>query len=159
MGDAPAHHSRGLVMAMVDCGFENRPNTLALRGPTLYARIGFDADFQIESGSHPNLPADEFPVLVDTGAGNNAIDTGFAMALDLPIIEQQRIVGVQGVSETNAFLVQMYIPALRHTIYGRFAGVNLNAGGQRHYALLGRTFLRNFTMVYEGWTGSVRIEG
>ena len=145
------------MMALVDCGFENRPNALELRGPTLYARIGFEAGFQPESGSPPNLPADEFPVLVDTGANNNGIDTRFAMALGLPIIEQQRIVGVQGVSETNAFLVQMYIPALRHTIYGRFAGVNLTAGGQRHFALLGRTFLRNFTMVYEGRTGAVRI--
>ena len=59
----------------------------------------------------------------------------------------------------DAFLVQMYIPSLRHTIYGRFAGVNLTGGGQRHYALLGRTFLQNFTMVYEGRTGTVRIGG
>ena len=72
---------------MVDCGFENRPNTLALRGPTLYARIGFDADFQIESGSHPNLPEREFPVLVDTGASMNGIDTRFAMELGLPTNE------------------------------------------------------------------------
>ena len=55
--------------------------------------------------------------------------------------------------------VQMYISALRHKIYGRFAGVNLIGGGQRHCALLGRTFLRNFTMVYEGRTGTVRIGG
>ena len=146
-------------MAVVDCGFGNRPNVLALRGPTLYARFGFDADFRHGNDSHPNLPADEFPVLVDTGANMNGIDTDFAIALGLPVVGQRRIGGVQGVSETNAFLVQMYIPALRHTIYGRFAGVNLTAGGQRHFALLGRTFLRNFTMVYEGRTGVVRIGG
>ena len=65
----------------------------------------------------------------------------------------------QGVSETDAFPVQMYIPALRHTIYEQIAGVNLTGSGQRHYALLGRTFPRNFTMVYEGQTGAVRIGG
>lgn len=75
------------MMALVDCGFENRPNALALRGPTLYARIGFDAGFQIESGSHPNLPDREFPVLVDTGASMNGIDIQLAMDLGLPIIE------------------------------------------------------------------------
>lgn len=52
----------------------------------------------------------------------------------------RRIGGAQGVSETDAFPVRMYIPALRHTIYGRFAGVNLTGGGRRRYALLGRTF-------------------
>ena len=86
------------MMAVVDCGFENRPNALALRGPTLYARIGFEAGFQPEGGSPPNLPAEEFPVLVDTGANNNGIDIRFAMELGLPIIEQQRIVGVQGLA-------------------------------------------------------------
>ena len=146
-------------MAMVDCGFENRPNTLALHGPTLYARIGFDSDFRDESGSPPNLPSNEFPVLVDTGASDNAIDIELAMALDLPIIGRQRIGGVQGVSEANTYLAQIYIPSLRHTIYEQIAGVSLLAGGQRRYALLGRTFLRNFTMVYEGRTGAVRIEG
>ena len=122
------------MMSMVDCGFENRPNALELRGPTLYARIGFEAGFQPESGSHPNLPAEEFPVLVDTGANNNGIDTRFAMEIGLPIIEQQRIVGVQGVSETNAFLVQMYIPALRHTIYGRFAGYITGGEASRYWS-------------------------
>lgn len=47
----------------------------------------------------------------------------------------RRIGGVQGVSGTDAFPVRLYIPVLRHTIYGRFAGVNLTGGGQRHFAL------------------------
>lgn len=159
MGDAPAHRSQGTMMALVDCGFENRPNALALHGPTLYARIGFEAGFQPESGSPSNLPSNEFPVLVDTGASDNAIDIELAMALDLPIIGRQRIGGVQGASEANTYLAQIYIPSLRHTIYEQIAGVSLLAGGQRRYALLGRTFLRNFTMVYEGRTGAVRLDG
>jgi hypothetical protein len=35
--------------------------------------------------------------------------------------------------------------------------VDRAAGGQRHFALLGRTFLRNFTMTYEGRAGVVTI--
>jgi hypothetical protein len=42
-------------------------------------------------------------------------------------------------------------------VYGLFAGVNLAAGGQPHQALIGRTFLRHFTMIYEGRTGTVTI--
>lgn len=43
---------------------------------------------------------------------------------------------------------------------GRIRGakpIDLAAGGQAHLALIGRTFLRNFTMVYEGRTGTVTI--
>jgi hypothetical protein len=38
-----------------------------------------------------------------------------------------------------------------------FAGVHLVTGGQIHWALIGRTFLQHYTMVYEGRTGTVTI--
>lgn len=55
------------------------------------------------------------------------------------------------------YLAQIYITTLGVTVYGRFAGVHLVAGGQPHVALLGRTFLQHFTMTYEGRTGQVTI--
>ena len=42
-------------------------------------------------------------------------------------------------------------------MYGAFSAVNLAAGGQIHKALMGRTFLRAFTMEYSGTTGGVAI--
>jgi hypothetical protein len=54
-------------------------------------------------------------------------------------------------------LVQVHFPALSFTVWGAFAGVHLAAGGQLHKALIGRTFLRYYKMVYEGRTGSVII--
>ncbi len=53
--------------------------------------------------------------------------------------------------------VQVHVPTLGQTAYGTFAAVHLAAGGQVHVALIGRTFLRNFTMIYEGRTGTVTI--
>jgi hypothetical protein len=44
-------------------------------------------------------------------------------------------------------------------MWGEFAGVQLAAGGQRHQALVGRTFLQRFTMAYDGRTGEVTIAG
>jgi hypothetical protein len=41
---------------------------------------------------------------------------------------------------------------------GVFAGVHLQEGGQLHRALIGRTFLRHYKMVYEGLTGTVTLE-
>jgi hypothetical protein len=53
----------------------------------------------------------------------------------------------------------MHIPALSFTMWGEFAGVHLAAGGQRHQALVGWTFLQRFTMAYDGRTGEVTIAG
>jgi hypothetical protein len=57
----------------------------------------------------------------------------------------------------NIHIAQIHIPSLKTTIYGEFAAVDLIAGGQPHHALIGRTFLRNFQMVYNGKTGQVTI--
>lgn len=54
-------------------------------------------------------------------------------------------------------LARIFVPALRFTIYGMFAGVHLTAGGQQRFALIGRTFLRNFIMSYDGTTGAVSL--
>lgn len=67
------------------------------------------------------------------------------------------IAGVGGQHMANVYLAQIYIPSLNRAIVGTFAGVDLRAGGQAHSALIGRTFLRHYRMVYEGPTGKVTI--
>ena len=62
-----------------------------------------------------------------------------------------------GAEKVNMHLAQIIVTSLRFTIYGAFAGVHLKAGGMGYQALIGRTFLRNVTMVYEGLTGTVSI--
>ena len=59
--------------------------------------------------------------------------------------------------QVNYYFGQIHVPALGFTVHGRFAGVNLAAGGQPHLAILGRDFLRYFTMNYHGRTGDVTI--
>ena len=80
------------------------------------------------------------------------------MELGLPIVDRQRVAGAQGASEVNRHLAQIYVPELDWVVYGAFAGVHLTAGGQPHVALIGRTFLENFTLTYEGPTGRVTID-
>ena len=55
------------------------------------------------------------------------------------------------------YLAQIHIPSLARTIYGEFAGVDLRIGGQSIDALIGRTFLQHFRMVYEGTNGDVEL--
>ena len=143
-------------MPSSNCGFGNSYE-LTLRGPTISAEIGIDPDFQPGPGLRPALPSNLLPALVDTGALESCVDDELAMRLNLPIIGRRQVSGVGGTPEVNEYMAQIYVPELNFTILGPFAGVQLTAGGQRHYALIGRTFLMHFNMAYEGRTGSVII--
>ena len=87
----------------------------------------------------------------------SCIDSKLAAKLGLPIIDKQKIGGVSGLKEVNMHMAQIHIPALGFTVYGSFAAVDLVDGGQKHEALIGRTFLKRFTMIYTGATGDVEI--
>ncbi|MCW5557814.1 MAG: hypothetical protein KIT22_08285 [Verrucomicrobiae bacterium] len=63
-----------------------------------------------------------------------------------------------GAHVVNVHLAQVFVPALAFTIYGAFSAVHLQAGGQGHKVLIGRTFLRHCRMVYDGLTGGVTLE-
>jgi predicted aspartyl protease len=151
-------------MASTRCGFDDTPavtgyNNLEFHGPTLHVRIGFDPTFDSQAVpiGVPNLPADTIRALVDTGALESCIDSTLAMTLNLPIINRRMVAGAHGAAEVNVHLAQIHVPLLRFTIYGAFCAVDLAAGGQTHLALIGRTFLRGFTMIYEGRTGTVTL--
>ena len=126
-------------------------------GPTLYVQIGFDPTYRPAETTRPNLSDIRLPALVDTGALESCIDSALASKLGLPIVDQGAIADVHGASTVNVHLAQIYVPDLDSTVYGRFSGVHLSEGGQPHSALIGRTFLQNVTMVYEGRTGTVTI--
>ena len=143
-------------MPATNCGFSN-PYELTLRGPTISVEIGIDPDFRPGPGLRPALPPSPLPALVDTGALESCIDDELATSLNLPVVSRRQVSGVGGTLDVNEYMAQIYVPELNFTILGPFAGVQLTAGGQRHYALIGRTFLRHFNMAYEGRTGSVII--
>jgi predicted aspartyl protease len=151
-------------MASTKCGFDDTPGApghafLSLHGPTLFVQIGFDPifDSQAVPVGVPNLPPQTLSALVDTGAGESCIDSALAMALNLPVVDRRSVSGAHGAKEVNVHLAHIHVPSLVFTIHGAFCAVDLAAGGQMHRALIGRTFLENFTMVYEGRTGTVTL--
>jgi predicted aspartyl protease len=120
--------------------------------------IGFDQNFNAQVPFQVPVPGSKgVQALVDTGAAASCIDSLLAAQLNLPIVDRQHIAGAGGDHLVNVHLAQVHVPSLGKTIYGAFAGVHLAAGGQRHRALVGRTFLQHFTMIYEGRTGTVTI--
>ena len=149
-------------MPTVNCGFSDQPgrsgqSELVANGPTLLVEIGFDPGFEDSDTERPDISDDLLPALVDTGALESFIDADFAAELGLPVAEQGRVAGVGGITDTDIYMGQIYVPALNWTIYGRFAGARLQAGRQPYYALIGRTFLQNFTLVYAGRSGAVTL--
>lgn len=151
-------------MAETLCGFTDGPSSsgaelLTALGPTLVIDIGFDPTYRVDA-QPPVLPIAAITGvvgLVDTGATECCIDNLLAVQLGLPLVDKRPIAGVSGQHMANVYLAQIHVPSLKFTITGKFAGVDLAAGGQMHKALMGRTFLRNFTMTYEGKTGGVKI--
>ena len=141
-------------MSSVDCGFKEQ-NLLMLLGPTLGVRIGFDPNYSPDGPYLPELPEKLWPALVDTGATFSCIDSTLANELELPIFDQKSVSGVHGKQELNLHLAQIYVPSLRFITYGMFFGVHLISGGQPHSALIGRSFLKDFNMTYNGKTGAV----
>ena len=147
-----------------DCGFPNTPQNsgaglLVLLGPTILVDIGFDASYKPDAipRTSPIASVNGIQALIDTGAQESCIDNQLATELGLPIVDRRGIAGAGGVHITNVYLAQISFPSLGATIYGPFCGVDLVAGGQNHKAFVGRTFLKNFVMVYDGTTGAVKI--
>jgi predicted aspartyl protease len=144
------------------CGFDSGPagngaDLLELYGPTLVVDIGFDQAWRPDVTTNPNLTGTGLQALVDTGATESCIDQMLAAALGLPVVDRRQVAGSSGQHEVNMYLAQIHVPALHFTVHGMFAGVALQAGGQAHVALMGRTFLRRFELHYEGHTGTVRL--
>jgi predicted aspartyl protease len=151
-------------MRSAKCGFYNVPgglpavDLLVQWGPTLYIDIGFDPNYRYSPGGPIPISAIQgLRALVDTGATESCVDSTLAGMLNLPIVDKRVTAGAHGAKEVSMHLAQIHIPSLQFTIYGAFAAVDLHAGGQVHSALLGRTFLQRFKMVYGGNTGSVEI--
>ena len=150
-------------MSTVNCGFPDVPEDsrrllLVEVGPTVPVRIGYDPGFDETSGSEPILPPELHSVLVDTGANGNSIDIELAAQLRLPVYEYGvSIAGSVGEHTTDIYLAQIYIPDLNRTIGGQFTGVNLAGGNQLHRAIIGRSFLQDFTLHYDERTGEVTM--
>ena len=152
-------------MPSTRCGFDSVPggasgsDLLVAYGPTLLVDIGFDPNWKAEIPVViPVAGIKGIHALVDTGATECCIDSLLAAQLNLPIVDRRMIAGVHGGQEVNMHLAQVHAPSVAFTFYGVFAGVHLQAGGQLHRALIGRTFLRHYKMVYEGLTGTVTLE-
>lgn len=95
--------------------------------------------------------------LVDTGAIYSCIDRTICSKAGLPPVDQLQLAGVFGPSTTTAHVGLLEVPSLQIHAFGKFAAVDLQSGGQPHFAILGRDFLSLCEMTYNGPAGIVEI--
>jgi predicted aspartyl protease len=153
-------------MPVIECGFPavnpSPADALQIWGPTVQVDVGFDPSLFGQSGPATGaralvaVPAIQVPALIDTGAQQSCIDEQLAQQLNLPLIDQAKLSGVSGAMIFNVYLAHIAIPGVALQ-YGQFTGVHLQAGGQYHRVLIGRTLLRDVLLVYDGRSGSVKL--
>ncbi len=142
-------------MPTANCGYPTSPDMLAQFGPTLQVNVGFDPGYFANPLDIPRPQTTGMLALVDTGASECFIDASLASVLNLPIVDRETVAAANGPAQVNVYAAQIYVPALNQIVSGRFAGVLIQPALRPFVALVGRSFLREFTMTYEGRTGRV----
>ena len=124
-------------------------------GPTLLVDLGLKS--RAPPGAKPELQMVGVRALIDTGAGGDCIDDDLAQSLRLPITDEGEISGVGGKHLAFVYLARLWIPSLGRLLFQPFTGVKLSQGDQWHRVILGRSFLRQHRLTYDGETGQVEL--
>jgi hypothetical protein len=143
----------------IECGSQD-PNQkispskiLRLRGPIIPLRVG--------PPLNPNAPAPpagqvkNVNALIDTGASDSCIDNALAKSLSLKVIDCRPFGGVAGKADHDIYLGQIIVDNLRMQKNGRLVGVEM--GGTHTQMIVGRDFLDNLIMIYDGASGTVTL--
>ena len=144
-------------MPLADAGFLNRDGrpdhtSLIKFGPSIEVVVSAQVDpTQAPTEGHTTH------ALVDTGASQSCIDMQLAQTLGLPVVDFVMIGGAAGANRHPLYAGRVAIPVLEIFQFGAFAGVDLAGGEQPHQVLLGRTFLQNTVMIYDGIRGQITI--
>ena len=133
------------------------PDSLVPVGPTVRVHVSSKPAFKPQSKQQTSHRVREAWALVDTGSNASSIDSRLAQDLGLRPVDQQIVAGVGGEHAMSLFLARIYVPELKHAINGKFVGVHLKEGGQIHDVLLGRDFLSDYVMIYDGVTNRVTL--
>jgi len=134
---------------------EGPADLLVRLGPTVLVDIGLKSRSRL--GETPDLPEKRVKALIDTGAGGDCIDDALARRLKLPVHDEGEISGVGGRHRAFIYTARIYIPSLDRLLFQPFTGVKLYEGEQWHRVILGRVFLRQYHLTYDGLTGQVEI--
>lgn len=142
-----------------NCGYADAPQgrrLLHYHGPNIEVHIGLDPTWEEGQQRAPRSDRSNLRGLIDTGAEDSCIDSALAIEIALPIINQRRVGGV-GSIKVDVHQAQVHIPRLFYTLHGPFAAIPGLMDRIHYPVVLGRAFLRDCVLTYEGCTGGASL--
>jgi len=145
-----------------NCGYGDAPQgrkLLEYHGPNIEVHIGLDPTWTKDQPRAPRPDRSNLKALIDTGAQESCIDGALAVELGLPVINQRNVGGLGvGALKVDVHNAQVHVPMLRYTIRGPFAAIPGLVDRIHYPIILGRSFLKDCKLMYDGKTGDVTIE-
>jgi hypothetical protein len=142
-----------------NCGYGDAPQGRKLLyhyGPNVEVHIGLDLTWTSDQRRAPRAERSNLKALIDTGAQDSCIDGALAIEIGLPVIDKRHVGGV-GSLIVDVHHAQVHVPRLLYTIHGPFAAIPGLIDRIHYPVVLGRTFLRDCLLTYDGRTGNASI--
>ena len=121
-------------------------------------RHGPSLDIHVAPLARHGEPALEAPpegALIDTGTRHDAIDATFAERLRLPVVDTVEVLTRTGSHTIAVYAAFVAVPRLGLQRFGAFVGIDLALGDVPHLVVLGRSFLEEVILIYDGLRGQV----
>ena len=134
----------------VEIGHENRPDLLLNDGLILEVLVG-------STREKLNRPQTPLRALIDTGAHFCFIDVAIADSLSLVPRGSAPVHGFGGTKNAPVFVGVIYVPESDYYWPDQIRGFRLPEGDSDFQVILGRRFLRNFELKYNGLTGKCTL--
>ena len=131
-----------------------REDELARSGPMLavvVSAIGTKASSEL-TGMYADAPR-QMTALVDTGASVNVIDNRTARRIGLPITDYAMMASARGAGMTPIYAASLTVLGLGQAVRGYLYGGDLATRAGEYRVLLGRGFLKDFLLTYDGPDG------
>lgn len=142
-----------------NCGYGDAPQgrkLLYYYGPNIEVHVGLDPTWTSVDRRAPRADRSNLKGLIDTGSHDSCIDGGLAIEIGLPVIDQRQVGGV-GSLIVDVHNAQVHIPRLLYTCHGPFAAIPGLIDRIHYPVILGRAFLRDCLLTYNGYTGDASI--
>ena len=93
--------------------------------------------------------------LIDTGTRHDCIDAAFAERLRLPVVDTVEVLTPTGHHTIAVYAGLVFVLRLDLQRFGSFVGIDFTYAGSPHRVVLGRSFLEEVILIYDGLRGQV----
>lgn len=93
--------------------------------------------------------------IIDTATRHDCIDATFAERLRLPVVDTVEVLTPAGHDTIAVYAAFVAVPRLGLRRFGSFVGIDFAYAEVPHRVVLGRSFLEQVILIYDGFRGRV----